>query len=218
MSLPILYSFRRCPYAMRARLALDASGQACELREIALRNKPEHLLNASPKGTVPVLIDVDGTVIDESRDIMLWALRRNDPERWLAPQRGSLADMLRLIDRFDTEFKPCLDRYKYPDRHIDTTAAHSRAEASEHLNVLEERLGASQCLYGDRAALADMALVSFVRQFANVDPEWFASCSWTRLQRWLDAIVGSSRFVRIMRPVGVWTPGEVGVRFPDVAR
>src|SRR4051812_18964297 len=104
-ALPVFYSFRRCPYAMRARLALIASGQVCELREVVLRDKPVELLQASPKGTVPVLIDIDGRVIDESLAIMLWALHRCDPLGWLTPARSDLATMLELIDRCDRDFK-----------------------------------------------------------------------------------------------------------------
>jgi glutathione S-transferase len=213
-SLPVLYSFRRCPYAIRARLALDVSGQCCELREIVLRDKPEALLRASPKGTVPVLIDTDGEVIDESLDIMLWALRRNDPEHWLHAQRGTLEEMLSLIRRFDDEFKANLDRYKYPDRFPGASAELNRQAGSQFLLELEERLQGATYLCGDRAALADMALASFVRQFANVDVKWFAAQAWHRLHYWLSSIVDSPRFVRVMQPVGVWTPGCAGVQFP----
>src|ERR1700760_4305423 len=114
--LPVLYTFRRCPYAMRARLALDVSGEAYEPREVALRNKPPEMLKASAKATVPVLVLPDGEVIDESLEIMLWALNRNDPEGWLTPDPDSRDRTRRLIDRFDSHFKQHLDRYKYPTR------------------------------------------------------------------------------------------------------
>jgi glutathione S-transferase len=213
-SLPVLYSFRRCPYAIRARLALDVSGQRCELREILLRDKPEALLRASPKGTVPVLIDTDGEVIDESLDIMLWALRRNDPEHWLHAERGTLEEMLSLIRRFDDEFKANLDRYKYPNRFPGASVELNRQAGGQFLLELETRLQRSTYLCGDRAALADMALASFVRQFANVDVNWFAAQAWRRLHLWLSSIVDSPRFVRVMQPVEVWTPGCAGVQFP----
>jgi glutathione S-transferase len=199
---------------MRARLALDVSGRACELREIILRDKPEAMLRVSPKGTVPVLIDTDGSVIDESLDIMLWALRYNDPEQWLAPEHGTLEQMLSLIHRCDDEFKANLDRYKYPSRYPGVSAELSRQEGSQFLSELDGRLQRTTCLFGDRAALADMALASFVRQFANVDASWFAGQTWRGLQRWLSAIVASPRFLRIMQPVNVWAPGSDGVRFP----
>ncbi|MDB5894857.1 MAG: glutathione S-transferase, partial [Rhodoferax sp.] len=114
--LPVLYSFRRCPYAIRARLALMASGTVCELREVMLRDKPEALRHASAKATVPVLVDAEGKVIDQSLDIMRWALARNDPAGWLAPSHGDMAAMLAAVARIDGAFKFHLDRYKYPGR------------------------------------------------------------------------------------------------------
>ncbi|MSQ71084.1 MAG: glutathione S-transferase [Betaproteobacteria bacterium] len=129
---PVLYSFRRCPYAMRARLALAASGQACELREVVLADKPQAMLAVSPKGTVPVLIEIDGRVLEESLDIMLWALRRHDPEHWLKPEQGSLAEMLDLIARFDDGFKYHLDRYKYPGRFTATDPSADYASTLAH--------------------------------------------------------------------------------------
>jgi glutathione S-transferase len=199
---------------MRARLALDASGQACELREVALREKPSEMLQASPKGTVPVLVVADGEIIDESLDIMLWALGRSDPERWLAPGADSLAGMLGLIARFDSHFKQHLDRYKYPGRFDGADSSTSRAEARRDLGLLEDRLARTTYLAGEGVSLADMAIVPFVRQFANVDADWFASCSPAAVQRWLTTIVTSDRFQRIMRQVPVWMPGTRGVSFP----
>ena len=210
---PIFYSFRRCPYAMRARLALDAGQQMCELREVTLRDKPEAMLRASPKGTVPVLIDVDGSVLDESLDIMLWALHRNDPERWLR-DAAARDDMLSLIQHFDSHFKLNLDRYKYPDRFAAESAADARLAASADLQLLEERLMRTAYLCGEEPALADMAIVPFVRQFANVDAAWFAGQSWPRVQRWLSEIVSSTRFERVMRRVAPWIPGTSGATFP----
>lgn len=212
--LPILYSFRRCPYAIRARLALDASQQRCELREVVLKNKPEAMLQASPKGTVPVLVDTDGSVIDESLDIMLWALARNDPEQWLSASAAPHEASLTLVRHFDVHFKHHLDRYKYPARYVDADARLSRAAASQDLQELEARLTRTDWLSGDRVTLADMAIAPFVRQFANVDATWFANQPWPRLRRWLDTIVDSARFQRIMRPVEAWRPGTEGVAFP----
>ena len=211
---PILYSFRRCPYAIRARLALDVSGQGCELREIALREKPLEMLQATPKGTVPVLVVADGEVIDESLDIMLWALGRNDPEHWLTPDADSLRGMLALITRFDSHFKQHLDGYKYPERFERADSLASRTEACLDLQLLENRLGRTPHLAGDGVSLADMAIVPFVRQFANVDAVWFASQTWPALRHWLTTIVASERFERVMRPVAVWVPGTRGVSFP----
>ena len=199
---------------MRARLGLDASGQECELREIALRNKPSQMLQASPKGTVPVLVIAEGEVIDESLDIMLWALRRNDPEQWLRPDADSLQGMLALIARFDSHFKQHLDCYKYPGRFDGTDSLASRTEACLDLALLENRLARTAHLAGEGVSLADMAIAPFVRQFANVDAAWFASQSWSAVQRWLATIVASERFERIMRQVPVWVPGTRGVSFP----
>ena len=212
--IPILYSFRRCPYAIRARLALDASEQRCELREVVLRNKPAEMLQASPKGTVPVLIDVEGTVIDESLDIMLWALKRHDPERWLQPESHSLDDMLVLIGHFDSHFKHHLDRYKYSTRYAGADAAQNRDEASVDVRTIEQRLESAPFLFGNRPALSDMAIAPFVRQFANVDAAWFASEPWPRARHWLETITHSRRFERIMRSLPAWEPGTQGVEFP----
>lgn len=199
---------------MRARLALDASSQTCELREVALKNKPEAMLQASPKGTVPVIVDIDGSVIDESLDIMLWALARNDPERWLDPVSEAHEEQLSLIRHFDLHFKHHLDRYKYPARYADAHGGASRAQASQDLQELESRLIRATWLGGARVTLADMAIAPFVRQFANVDADWFATQPWPRLQHWLDTIVRSTRFQRIMRPVEAWKPGTEGIAFP----
>ena len=129
-ALPVLYSFRRCPYAMRARLALAVSGQVCELREVVLRNKPQGLLQASPKGTVPVLVLPGGQVLEQSLDIMLWALAQHDPEGWLAPSNGTVAAMLALIAECDGPFKQALDRCKYPSRYPDADMDAEHAQAA----------------------------------------------------------------------------------------
>ena len=199
---------------MRARLALDASAQACELREVELRQKPVEMLQASSKGTVPVLVVASGQVIDESLDIMLWALHRNDPERWLAPECDSPEGMLELIGQFDSHFKSHLDRYKYPNRFAGVGSLASRVEACRDLELLESRLARAAHLGGGDVSLVDMAIAPFVRQFANVDPAWFASQPWSALQRWLTRIVTAERFQRIMRAVPVWVPGTPGVSFP----
>jgi glutathione S-transferase len=199
---------------MRARLALDASAQACELREVQLRKKPVEMLQASAKGTVPVLVVTPGQVIDESLDIMLWALNRNDPERWLAPERESPQEMLELVGQFDAHFKSHLDRYKYPNRFAGVDKLASRVEACRDLELLESRLARAAYLGGGEASLVDMAIAPFVRQFANVDPVWFASQPWPALHRWLTRIVTAERFQRIMTVVPVWVPGTSGVSFP----
>ncbi|WP_228408647.1 glutathione S-transferase [Profundibacter amoris] len=201
MTTPILYSFRRCPYAMRARLALASAGIPCELREILLRDKAPELLQSSPKGTVPVLV-TDTEVIDESLDIMLCALGRNDPEGWLdMPDTG-----LELIARSDSEFKPNLDAYKYKD---DTAA---RTRAATFLHELDARL--SPNLFGARPKLADMAILTFVRQFAFVDKPWFDAQDWPNLSNWLQDFITSSRFATIMQKYPKWQAGDSPTLFP----
>ncbi|MFC4273669.1 glutathione S-transferase [Achromobacter aloeverae] len=211
---PILYSFRRCPYAMRARLALATSGLRCELREVVLRDKPAALLEASPKGTVPVLVLPAGQVIDQSLDIMHWALDRHDPEGWLAPERESPTAMAELIAQCDGAFKSDLDRYKYPDRYPGTDPLAHRAAGAAYLAALETRLAVSPHLFGRRPTLADMAIAPFVRQFAQTDAAWFGAQAWSGLARWLDAFVKSPLFSLIMGKYPAWTPGTPGIPFP----
>lgn len=206
-ALPILYSFRRCPYAMRARMALSVSAQSYEHREILLRTKPAAMLAASSKGTVPVLILPNGQVIDESLDIMLWALHRHDPEHWLRPEQGDINDMRALIAQCDGPFKQALDAYKYAR---DQKAQEPpRALAADLLAQLEHRLNtnaflANAFLFGRSLALADAAVLPFVRQFAAVEPAWFARQPWPRLQRWLADITNSARFENVMQKREIW--------------
>ncbi|MFZ3121279.1 MAG: glutathione S-transferase [Variovorax sp.] len=214
--LPILYSFRRCPFAMRARFALLVSGTACELREVVLRDKPAALREASPKATVPVLVDVDGTVIDESLAIMRWALARRDPQHWLAPSGGTLDDMLALVAQCDGDFKRHLDRYKYPNRYEGADALRHRTEAGVFLDGLETRLGGSRHLFGDAPALADMAIAPFVRQFAQVDAAWFAAAPRPALSAWLSALTASSLWASAMPKFPAWQPGDAVVVFGEV--
>jgi len=175
-------------------MAIAASGQRCELREVVLRDKPAELIAASAKATVPVLVDVDGRVIDQSLDIMRWALERNDPEGWLRPERGALDDMLALVADCDLGFKPHLDGYKYPGRQAGADGLAHRREASIFLAQLDNMLLESRCLCGERIALADIAIAPFVRQFAQVDAAWFDPQPWDRLKVWLAAFNGSLRF------------------------
>jgi len=217
-ALPVLYSFRRCPYAMRARLALAASGEPYELREVVLRDKPAELLAASPKGTVPVLVLTDGTIIDQSLDVMLWALRRNDPEDWLSPPRASIDEMLALIAGNDGDFKRHLDRYKYPNRYPEESAGDAQAFAQQHrsegaawLAKLDGML-AEGWLFGARASLADMALLPFVRQFAHTDAAWFAAQGWPRLQAWLAGFEAGALYASVMGKHSPWREANTQVQ------
>lgn len=213
-ALPVLYSFRRCPYAMRARLALAVSHQACELREVVLRAKPQGLLQASPKATVPVLVLADATVLEQSLDIMRWALGRNDPAGWLTPSHGDEAAMLALIAECDGLFKQALDRCKYPSRYPQADGALARAQAVEWLQGLEARLAGQPFLFGDHAALADMAIAPFVRQFAGIDADWWGAQPWPRLQAWLAQWQAGALFESVMHKLPAWVDGTEGVVFP----
>ena len=212
-ALPVLYTFRRCPYAMRARLAIAVSGLQVEQREVALRNKPAELLAASPKATVPVLVLPNGEVIDESLDVMLWALAQHDPEHWLTPERGGKDAMLALIRVNDMDFKQNLDRYKYPHRYTSAMqqepadaasfALAHRTAGAERLLRLEALLGQGW-LCGARASLADMAILPFVRQFAHTDKLWFAEQQWPALQAWLQDFEGSTMYQGVMQKNDPW--------------
>ncbi len=220
-ALPILYSFRRCPFAMRARMALTLSGQNCELREIVLRDKPDEMIAVSPKATVPVLVEADGTVRDESLEIMLWTLQRNDPDGLLTPDQGNREDMLALIHRIDHDFKGHLDRYKYANRYANENDG-GGVDPVEHrtagmvvLAELEERLGRSRYLFGDRLSLADIAIAPFVRQFANTDADWFAEQPVPALRRWLSGILESDLFQSCMKKYKPWKVTGEAVAFPE---
>lgn len=204
MFLPILYSFRRCPYAMRARLALQVAGLAVEHREIALKNKPAEMLRASPKGTVPVLVLADGTVLEESLDIMRWALGRNDPLGWLGGDDAHRQDAWDLIARNDGAFKFHLDRYKYPHRYGLADGLAHRKLARAFLNTLQDRLAIQDFLGDARFGLADSAIAPFVRQFAHTDPAWFAAQAWGHLAQWLQDFEVSAAFVRVMEKHPLW--------------
>lgn len=205
---PVLYSFRRCPYAMRARLALVASGTVCELREVVLVHKPTALLLASSKGTVPVLVLPDGAVLEQSLDIMLWALHRNDPQQWLPATAQGLETALQLIAQCDGDFKAQLDRYKYPNRYALPDGLVQRAQGALFLHDLNARLGKHRHLLGAAFGLADAAVAPFVRQFAHTDPAWFADQPWPALQQWLAAFEASGDYARVMAKFAAWTEGQ----------
>lgn len=214
VSSPLLYSFRRCPYAMRARLALLVSGQRCVLREVVLANKPTALLEASPKGTVPVLVLPNGEVLAQSLEIMLWALRQHDPEHWLSASGQAEPSALALIAQCDGDFKFNLDRYKYPHRFgLSEGEAHQR-QGALFLAALNQRLEENVHLTREQAGLADAALAPFVRQFAHTDPAWFARQPWSALQAWLARFEQSVAFATVMEKFPAWTPDQETVVFP----
>ncbi|MBW6416365.1 glutathione S-transferase [Celeribacter sp. PS-C1] len=209
---PILYSFRRCPYAMRARLAIASAGIEVELREVVLRDKPQEMLEASPKGTVPVLITETG-VIEESREIMEWALVQNDPE--------GLCDMPAegedWIAQIEGPFKTALDRYKYETRYEGVEPLAEREAAAAILRQVDGQLRERLWLYGDRPSFADLATITFVRQFAMVDRAWFEGEDWTGVQGWLERFLASERFAQIMLKYAKWQPGDDPVVFPAIS-
>jgi len=198
---PVLHSFRRCPYAIRARLALAMSGAPCEVREVKLAAKPASMIEASPKGTVPVLVLPDGTVIDESLNVMRWALAAHDPEHWLA------RDDPALIAANDGAFKHDLDRYKYPERYGSDPMTH-RDAALTFVRLLDERLASGPQLCGVERGLADMAILPFVRQFAAVDREWFVAQPLAHLQAWLERHLASALFHSVMLRLAPWNSGD----------
>jgi len=203
---PILYSFRRCPYAIRARLALAVSHTCCELREVMISAKPDAMLAASPKGTVPVLVLPDGKVIDESLDIMCWVLDGRDPESWLK------RDDPELIARNDGAFKYDLDRYKYPERYGSDAHVH-RESGLAFLREIDRRLADAGQLCGPTRGLADAAIMPFVRQFAAVDGDWFGRLALPHLKIWLAEHLASALFETVMLRVKPWTPDDAPVAF-----
>ena len=202
-NLPILYSIRRCPYAIRARMALCYSGIRVELREVVLSNKPTDFLAVSPKGTVPDLT-FDGEVVEESLDIMLWCLERNDPKGWLEDIEEAKA----LIEINDTLFKPHLDGYKYAGKNSERVKQIHRSAAEEVIADLDVCLANRSFLLGNEPSLPDFALMPFIRQFANVDLGWFEAQPYPQLQRWLRVLLGSEIFIRAMVKYRPWERGD----------
>lgn len=196
---PILFTFRRCPYAIRARLAVKVSGVEVEMHEVSLRNKPQAMLDLSPKGTVPVLALADGAVLEQSLDIMQWALAQSDPEQWLSTDPDTMRQAQELIAQNDGAFKGFLDRYKYPERFPEYPAAHYRAQGEAILAQLDAHIAARGFLNGNKRGLADMAIFPFVRQFVAVDAEWFYASRYQNLAGWLDGLLTSPLFESVMQ-------------------
>ena len=210
-NLPILYSFRRCPYAMRARMAIHASGQKCELREVLLRDKPPSMLEYSPKGTVPVLILQDGYVIDESLDVIDWALNLNDPDKW---QRSKDTKKTKeLIKINDGEFKYHLDRYKYSKRYDNEDPEFHRKKCLKFIESINNELNNSEYIFDDNISYADIVLLPFIRQFRIADIEWFDSLPYDNLKKWLSSFLDSSLLNSIMKKYDLWKEGDKSIVF-----
>lgn len=199
--LPILYTFRRCPYAMRARLAIHYAGIELEQRDILLKDKPQAMLEASPKGTVPVLVLPSGEVIDESRDIILWALQ---PGHELLGNQQQQENIEALLNQCDNDFKPELDRYKYWVGYPEASQLDYRRQAEVFLQQLEDRLAQHDYLMGERLSLADIGSYPFIRQFANVDIDWFEQSPYPNVRHWLDRLINSDAFIAIMKKRPIW--------------
>ena len=200
MKCPILYSYRRCPYAIRARMALAFTDVQVEIREISLKNRPEELYEVSKKGTVPVLITIDGFVVDESLKIMLWALKNNSNQRWLIDDHNK---DIKMINENDVLFKKWLDRYKYHDRYPENSKEHYRKKCSDILSDYENQLNNTKYFLRDSISIADIAIFPFVRQFANVDYQWFEN-NYIKLTSWLEEICSSNLFIQIMKKYEIW--------------
>ena len=209
--LPVLYSFRRCPYAMRARMALLYSGISVELREVVLRDKPAGMLKISKTATVPVLELPENNIIDESWDIMLWALRKNDPESWLGKNESLLSEAEMLVEMNDYSFKMDLDHYKYADRYPQYPMQHYRSQGEEFLQDLETILKTSRYLLGEKVTVADIAILPFIRQFAFVDKEWFDEAPYEKLQLWLQEFLNDRLFASSMIKYPAWQQGDKAV-------
>ena len=206
---PLLYSFRRCPYAMRARMAIAAAGQQVRLREIVLRDKPAHMVELSPKGTVPVLELADGTVIDESREVMDWALAASDPQGWLAHRDDA------LIDLFDGDFKHHLDRYKYASRYDGADALAHRAACHDILQALEDKL-TDDWLAGDAPGYTDVAILPFIRQFRIADMAWFdAQMGLPKVQAFVLRFLDWPGFLAVMEKYPLWLDAQQEIDFPS---
>lgn len=206
MPYPTLYTFRRCPYAIRARMALWYAGIGVRIREITLKQKPQAMLDASPKGTVPVLVLEDGTVIDESIDIMRWSLLHADPQNWCDSNYQIQSDRFILVN--DNEFKPLLDNYKYPQSSEKQDPIYYRNQIKPYLQTLNQQLSDYQFLFGDKINIADVALFPFIRQFAMVDKTWFDQAPYPHLQQWLQAFINSDLFQSVMQKYQAWEGQE----------
>ena len=204
---PILYSFRRCPYAIRARLAIYSAGIELELREILLRDKAPKFLEVSKSKTVPCL-QTNDCILDESLEIMIWALKINDPNNWLRETNKSRE----FIETCDGPFKNALDRTKYPNRYPDESAVENRMLASNFLDFIESQL--NPCLFGENLNLADIAILPFVRQFAHIDFDWFLSQPWPKTAGWLENFKTSEMFNSVMKKYSKWEENDPVTLFP----
>ena len=205
MTLPILYSFRRCPYAMRVRMVLLHSEIQCEIREIKLSNKPKEMLAISPKGTVPVLILENGDILDESLDVMLWAIEQGNLRNLFNPGKKEILDLIKINDG---EFKDAIDRYKYSSLYPEKPMIEYRKMGELFLEKIESYLEKNKFIFGKNISLADLAIFPFIRQFCRVDIDWFNSSLFKKIKEWTLFFEGSENFIDIMRKIKPWTTGD----------
>ena len=203
---PVLYTFRRCPFAIRARMALRYANVTVRIREVELKNKTAAMLEASAKGTVPILQLTNGLVIDESMEIMYWALTRSDPDSWL--KEGNQETTKQWIATNDLKFKPLLDNYKYPQRSDQQDPIFYRNQSMPYLLSLNNALSQHQWILGEHMGLVDVALFPFIRQFAMVDSDWFWNTSLPRLQEWLQCLLDTELFSSVMKKYQPWNGEE----------
>ena len=207
MTLPILYSLRHCPYAMRARLAIFKSRIAVELRDVKLNNKPAAMLAASTKATVPILVVSPTHVIDESLDIMFWCFGQNDPENLLL-DATNVSSLLEYITKYDKGFKPCIERYKAAKRYHEDNLVECREACEVFVQDLEQRLAKHRYVMGDKESVADLAIFPFIRQFAKVERSWYVNSSYNNLDRWLRHYLQSAMFNKVMALQPIWEQGS----------
>ena len=222
-TLPILYSLRNCPYAMRARIAIFKSKAPVHLRDLVLSNKPPEMITASPKATVPVVVLPSGEVIEESLDVMLWALKSSDPNDLLHySNEQALTEMLNLINIFDNDFKTCLEQYKCAKRYKENNVEECRAECETFIQLLETRLnnscGNGKCyLFGEKESLADIALLPFIRQFARIERQWYLQSPYPKVKQWLNHYLQSPMFTKVMAKYPLWLDNHEIVLFGDLS-
>ena len=205
---PILYSFRRCPYAMRARLAIKASGIIVEIREIELKNKPKEFLGISPKATVPIVCISSKQIIEESLDIMEWALKINDPLKLLKYEKLNRIEIHNILNKLENEFKQNLDRYKYSSRFDLSNPKLYRDKNLQTLNEFNNLLQNNKGICSSHLSLLDYAIFPFIRQFRNVNSVWFDSLELKFLQTWLYELIDSDEFSSIMKKYEIWNPNQ----------
>lgn len=208
MSEPVLYSFRRCPYCMRAHMGLKNAGLKIQLREVDLKEMPEEALAISAKATVPLLVMPDTSVIDESWDILKWSLEQNDPDNWLGENKQFLLEAEMLVETNDFSFKDELDHYKYADRFPENSEQHYRAACEEFIEELEDMLCENTYLLADQITIADIAVFPFIRQFSLVDITWFEQSPYPMVRQWLEQLIAGELFQNIFQKHSNWQMGD----------